>query len=177
MRKSITGIITGIAVMFMVAASSAPASALSTSATHGTNNSCLQFTNHEYEVCTAYIFNSSLADLLPYYEYAHSPNGALSSFVQYRLGSRYTGQAYNVITNRVASWPMGDLDVGVPKIKILSVHSSLATNTATLKTEETWKIKTESGAVVYREKHAVHAITMQRVPSYILHKWVVTNIF
>lgn len=140
------------------------------------NDACLQFTNHEYEVCTAYVFNSSIADLVPYYAYAHSSNASLARFVQYRLGSRYTGQAAQLIRNRVAAWPPGHTDVAVPDIKILAVNSSLATNTATLTTEESWQVTTESGQVLFAETDAPHTITMRRVQSYILHKWVVTNI-
>lgn len=140
------------------------------------NDACLQFTNHEYEVCTAYVFNSSVADLVPYYAYVHSTNTSLARFVQYRLGSRYSGPAARLIQNRVASWPVGDNDVVVPDIQILAVDSSLAANTATLVTQESWQVATESGQVLYTEADTPHTITMHRVPSYILHKWVVTNI-
>src|SRR3981081_797692 len=59
--------------------------------THGNNvqnpsdDGCLQYANHEYEVCVAYIFNASLADLSPYYKYIHSLDSSLASFVSYRL--------------------------------------------------------------------------------------------
>lgn len=140
------------------------------------NDACLQYTNHEYEVCTAHVFNSSVADLVPYYAYAHSTNASLARFVQYRLGSRYAGQAARLIQDRVSSWPVGDFDVIVPDIQILTVDSSLATNTATLVTQESWQVTTESGQVLYTETEAPHTITMHRVQSYILHKWIVTNI-
>lgn len=137
---------------------------------------CLQVTNHEYEVCTAYIANSSLAVLVPYYKYAHSSNATLQRYVTYRLSSRYTGNAYNLIVSRVGSWAPGEYDVEAPHIAITSVNSSLPTNTATLVTHESWTVTDRYGRIVYQENNAQHVITMQRVPSYILHKWVVTSI-
>lgn len=137
---------------------------------------CAHYSGHVYEVCTAYLANSSLAVLVPYYKYATSSNGTLARYVSYRLGSRYTGQAKNVIVQRVKGWPTGTHDVAVPVIKILSVHSSLTTNTATLQTEESWKVTTKSGRVIYRETNRHHTVTMHRVQSYLLHKWVVTNL-
>ena len=141
-----------------------------------TLNVCLHHSGHVYEVCTAYIANSSLAVLVPYYKYAKSTDAALSRYVTYRLGSRYTGQAYGVITKRVASWPAGTYDVSVPDIRILSVGSSLQTNIATLVTEESWKVTSASGQVIYQENGQRHTVTMHRVPSYLLHKWVVTDL-
>jgi|SRR5215471_12167055 len=139
-------------------------------------DSCLQYADHEYEVCVAYIFNASLADLLPYYKYAHSPNTSVRDFIHYRLGSRYIGQANTLLQNRVANWPEGTMSVAIPRIKITSVNASLATNTATLTTIESWKVTNSSRQVIYQENNAHHTSTMQRVPSYLLHKWVVTNI-
>lgn len=136
---------------------------------------CLQFTNHEYEVCSAYIANSSLAVLVPYYKYANA-NDSWSRYVTYRLGSRYTGQAYEQMRNRVAAWPAGKNDVGVPHIDILSVSSSLATNTATLITKESWRVESSDDTLIYQEIGQQHVVTMERVPSYVLHKWVVTNV-
>lgn len=140
------------------------------------DNACLQFSNHGYEVCTAYILNASIADLLPYYTFIHSSNVGLSRFVAYRLGSRYTGQAYDAIANRTASWPAGTMTVGVPDIHILSVTANLATNVAQLTTEESWEVRSESGQIVYQEVAVHHTIIMNRTPSYLLHKWVVSAI-
>lgn len=138
-------------------------------------NTCLQFTNHEYEVCTAYIFNSAMADLVPYYKFANSTNTSLARFVSYRLDSRYSGPANSLIRDRVVGWPTGEFDVDVPSIKILSINSSLANNSATLQTIETWRVADDSGNTMYAETNAYHTITMARVQSYVLHKWVVTS--
>lgn len=135
---------------------------------------CLRFTNHEYEVCTAYVANSSLAVLVPYYKYANAGD-SWSRYVTYRLGSRYTNQAYDQIRSRVAGWPAGKNDVDVPQIEILSVNSNLATNTAVLMTSETWRVRSPDGTIVYQEVWQRHTVTMKRVPSYVLHKWVVTD--
>jgi hypothetical protein len=191
MRKRVIGGITAAAMVFVVAAggsasalnlfghniSTSPQSATTTaSQTSDLAQPCLRFQNHEYEVCTAYVANASLAVLLPYYEYAKSPNSTLARYVTYRLGSRYTGGAYQKIVNRVATWPIGNHDVAIPSIAIMSVASNLQTNTATLVTRESWKVTTESGQVIYQEVNKQHSIIMQRVPSYLLHKWVVTSI-
>lgn len=159
-----------------VNSSSTRSASTSTATATSTEQACLHYANHVYEVCTAYIANASLGALLPYYEFARSSNPLLADLATHHLGSRYTGQAHNLITNRVAAWPAGEADVSLPDIRILSVHSNLKTNTATLYTEESWKVMTESGRVLFEETNARFRITMHRVPSYILHKWVVTNI-
>ncbi len=145
--------------------------------TNSTLNACLHYTNHVFEVCTAYIANSSIGALWPYYAYAHSNDPLIADAAAFHFGSRYTGQAYNLITNRVAGWPSGDTDASMPDIQILSVSSSLATNTATLHTVESWRVTTPSGQVLFGEDNMPHTIVMHRVPSYILHKWVVSNIY
>ncbi|HET6924330.1 MAG TPA: hypothetical protein VFH39_00685 [Candidatus Saccharimonadales bacterium] len=137
---------------------------------------CAHYTNHVYEVCSAYILNAAHADLQPYYKYVHDPNSSVAGFVSYRLGSRYTGGAQRLITQRVANWPSGVNEVDGPDIRILSVTSSLQHNRATLATEESWTVRSASGAVLYQENHVRHTVTMARVPSYLLHKWVVTDI-
>jgi hypothetical protein len=141
------------------------------------NNSCHQYSNHQYEVCFAYIYNSSLTDLVPYYKYVHSSSNSLARYVSYRLGSRYVGLANQTIASRVAYWPPGNFEVSTPSIRILAVHANLAANTATLHTMETWKVTTQAGRVVYTETDTPHTINMKRVPSYVLHKWVVTEIY
>lgn len=171
MKRMITAVLMALVMAVApVAAASAQASTMTQ------DDPCLHYTNHEYEVCTAYIANSSLAVLVPYYKYARSTNTTLQRYVTYRLGSRYTGSAYNTITSRVSGWPMGSFDVAVPRISILSVNSSLQTNTATLTTQETWRVENKQDKPIYQESNQLHTVTMQRVPSYILHKWVVTDI-
>lgn len=137
---------------------------------------CVHYTNHVYEVCYAYAVNSSLLALVPYYKYASSPNPATSKLAAEHLNKRYYGDAYTTIQNRVASWPAGTKDVATPQIRIISVNSSLASSTATLVTQESWLVTDKNDRVIYRETNQRHVITMQRVKSYILHKWVVTDI-
>ena len=159
--------------------STASSSSLATPTTAKTTNPCLRVTNHEYEVCSAYIANSSVAVLVPYYKYAQSSSRdsqSLQQFVTYRLGQRYVEPVYSSIRARVATWPAGAYDVSIPNIKILSVTSSVKTNSATLTTRETWIVKNRSNQIVYQEQNMPHTVIMQRVPSYILHKWVVSDI-
>lgn len=190
-RSGVAGVVIGLLLAVGI---TVPASALSlfghtigtsfqgsttaATTTQGTNTAqaCLHYTNHTYEVCYAYIVNSSLGALLPYYSYAHSGDPLLADAVAFHLNERYVGQANTVVTNRVAGWPAGSTDVGLPDIRVTSVTSSLATNTATLHTVESWKVTGENGQVLFQESNVPHTITMHRVPSYILHKWVVTNI-
>lgn len=138
-------------------------------------HSCARVENHEYEVCTAYIANSSSAVLVPYYKYAHAEDG-WQRYVTYRLGSRYHGSAYDAMRQRTASWPSGINDVDAPRIHIVSVDSDLSSNTATLVTRESWRVTDQDGNVLYQESDQKHVVTMRRVQSYVLHKWVVTDI-
>lgn len=137
---------------------------------------CLQYQGHLYEVCTAYIVNSQLGALVPYYKYAHSGNISAGKVVSDHLEKRYTGQARQVIVNRVRSWPITKYDVAVPNIRIISAKSNLAANSATLVTQESWQVRSNDGQLIYQENNARHIITLQRVPSYVLHKWVVSAI-
>lgn len=137
---------------------------------------CLQYSNHEYEVCTAYVANSSLAVLVPYYMFAHSQNPWAQTYVSYRLNQRYTDQANSLIRSRVQAWPHESAHVAIPHIMITSVDSDLAHNTATITTAESWSVTAEDGTVLFTESNAPHTITMHRVPSYLLHKWVVADI-
>ncbi len=145
-------------------------------ATSATEHPCLRATNHEYEVCSAYVGNSSLAVLVPYYKYANSTNASSAGYVSYRLGQRYVGAANTLLTQRVKAFGVGTNNVSVPTIKILSVSSNLPNNTATLVTQESWLVRSKAGTVVYKETSARHVVTMNRVPSYVLHKWVVSDI-
>lgn len=191
MKKILVASIVSLALA-IVPLSATPASALSWSDFFGGSSSaqtatqpavdetddehpCLRATNHEYEVCTAYIANASAAVLVPYYKYANSTDG-WQRFSTYRLSSRYVGDAYMTIQDRTASWPSGVHEVSVPDIHIVSVDSDLADNTATVVTRESWKVTDQTGQIIYQEMDQSHTITMQRVPSYVLHKWVVTNI-
>lgn len=161
-----------------VRSNSAEAAASSASLAPATDSlyPCLQYQNHVYEVCTAYITNASLAVLIPYYKYAHSPDAALRRYVTYRLGSRYTGAANSLMQRRVANWPPGTHEVSLPSISVLSANSSLQTNTATLVTREDWTVTDQNGRIIYQETGQLHTITLRRVPSYVLHKWVVSDI-
>ena len=147
----------------------------SSSATN-TLKQCLKFQGHIYEVCTAYIVNSQLGALLPYYKYAHSGNISAGKVVSDHLEKRYTGQARQIIVNRIRPWPITEYNVATPAIRIIAVTSDLVNNTATLTTEETWQVRSAAGKVVFQENNVRHTIQMQRMPSYLLHKWVVTSI-
>lgn len=141
------------------------------------STSCLQVSDHIFEVCTAYFANCSFAALVPYYKYGRSANTARVIEARNRLESRYTGVARKIIESRVNAWPKGETDVSLPKISLVSVTSSLATNKASIVTRETWTVKShKSGRTIYKEVNRLHRTTMQRVQGLLLHKWVVTAI-
>jgi hypothetical protein len=145
-------------------------------ATTPSTHPCLSYQQRHYEVCTAYIFNSSFAARLPYYTYAKSPNPAWARLADYRLSSRYSGQAYQMLQDQVRSWPAGTATVSMPTITIRSVSVTSDLNFATLQTSESWEVRSPSNALLLREQNRAHTISMQRVPGLILHKWIVTRI-
>ncbi len=165
-----------------ITSSSSSTSTVSTSTTStatatpepGTLQQCLKYQGHVYEVCYAYIVNSSLGALLPYYAYAHSGNLTAGKIVSNHLEKRYVGQARQVVVERVRGLPRGKFEIGLPFIKIVSVSSD--GNNAQLTTEETWQVHDQAGNVVYQENGLRHQVSMQRVPSYVLHKWVVSSL-
>ncbi|MCW3005359.1 MAG: hypothetical protein JWQ20_4657 [Conexibacter sp.] len=152
------------------------------------DNQCLTFSEHAYEVCTAYLFNASLDARLPFYKLGRSTGvGYYKAILEgctgrsagpaatCRLKSRYYGQAQSYLLAQTAGWP-DEVDVSLPRISIEGVDSDLAANTAVLSTTETWQVRTKSGDILFAESGQHHTITMKRIQGLILHKWVVTSI-
>lgn len=139
-------------------------------------SACLHYHQHQYEICTAYIANSSLSALLPYYKYVHSPNSARRAAALNRLKSRYYGSARRLIVHRVAGWPRGENHVSLPDISIVTVYSEKDANRATMVTRESWRVTSGSGRVLRSEKKGMHMVSMRRVRGLVVHKWVVTAI-
>ena len=163
-------------VILALVVTSLPVSAAPLAATNSTLTQCLRYSGHIYEVCTAYIFNSSIGALEPYYKYGRSSNSYAVQLVINHLTKRYVGTALTTVTNRVNQFPSGTYTVEGPHITILAATSSLTTDSAVLQTRESWTIRAANGAVVYSENNQLHTVIMNRVPSYILHKWVVSKL-
>lgn len=172
MRKVLCAVtMTGAALALPLGGGAAQASVTDTL------RACLRYEGRAYEVCTAYVGNSSLLALVPYYKWANSSNPARAVAVTNRLRSRYYGAARRLIAGRVNGWPAGENKVSIPLFTILSVSSDLEHNRAILRTRETWRVRTKSnGRTIYREIGRPHRITMKRVQGLVLHKWVVSAI-
>ncbi len=139
-------------------------------------SACLGLSDRRLEVCTAYVFNSSLAARLPYYKYGRSPNSARSKAALDRLESRYSGSALAQIQAQVRGWPVGETNIDVPIVRVESLSVSTDGNQAVLTTRESWEVKRAGETLLFKEQGARHVIKLERVPGLVLHKWVVTEI-
>lgn len=135
---------------------------------------CTHYKEHVFEICTAYVANSSLGALWWYYKFGHSANPARATAAHNRLASRYYQPALGVIERRTAKW--GETEVALPLFEIDSVDSNLSANRAILKTHEKWRVKNKAGRVLYRDDGSrAHWVTMCRTSGLVLHKWVVVK--
>lgn len=130
---------------------------------------CAHVSRHQYEVCAAYFYASGLR--WAYYRYSRS----LAGLVTAKLEDRFWTPARQQLENQTAGWPE-DVDTTAPRISILAVDVNLKANSAQLTTRESWLVQQADGPVLFQEIDAVHHITLMRMPSIVLHKWVVTNI-
>jgi hypothetical protein len=161
---------------------------VSAASTSDVASACLHYSGHRYEVCTAYLANATAAARVPFYQlsrktgpaYYHAVRENCTGFTvgtasTCRMFSRYYGSARRKLLAQVVGWPKR-VEVSTPRIHINAVTSNLATNTATLRVHETWRVTTVRGRVLFSETRKAHTITMARVPGIFLHKWVVTSI-
>jgi hypothetical protein len=149
---------------------------------------CARFSQHEYEVCFAYLVNDTLLARVPFYQGSRSQapgyyhailegcvGQTLGEAAKCRLWSRYYDPARAALEQQVAGWP-GDVDVDFPRVSIVAVQSDLGTNTAIIQTQETWRVTAADGTVLFAENNQPHTITLRRVQGLALHKWVVISI-
>ena len=141
---------------------------------------CAHLARHQYEVCYAYIVNDTYLARVPYYEFGRQPSLRAADLT--RFASRYYNPARRSIERQARGWPRR-VDVSAPRIKIVgpvSVSANLAT--AKLHTVETWRVRSESGRLLFAETNDHHTITLHRTPTMLcalghcLHKWVVVRI-
>jgi hypothetical protein len=146
-------------------------------AARATARSCLHIVHHELEVCSAYVGNASYLARVPFYKLSRSSNADVARVFRQHLEARYQDEARSQIEQQTADWPPpSQLDVYLPTIQIDSITVAANLSTATLRTHETWLVKTESGQTLLTERNQQHTITMEHVPSTVLEKWVVTEI-
>ena len=152
------------------------------------SNGCSRVGQHEYEVCSAYTLNASIEARLPFYKFSRSQSPGyyqavqesctgrtLGSAVVCRMHSRYYGSARAYLGRQARGWPV-KVKASLPRIRILSVRSSLSGGTAILHTRETWLVKSPKGKRLFGETNHLHVIRMRVVQGLLLHKWVVTSI-
>jgi hypothetical protein len=141
---------------------------------------CAHFQRHQYEVCYAYVVNDTYLARVPYYEFGRDPSLRATDLT--RFASRFYNPARRSIERQARGWPR-HVDVSAPRIRIVGhvvVSANLAT--ATLHTIETWRVRTESGRLLFAETNDHHVITLHRTPTMLcalghcLHKWVVVRI-
>ncbi len=141
---------------------------------------CAHFQRHQYEVCYAYVVNDAYLARVPYYEFGRER--ALRHSARTRFASRFYNPARLSIERQARGWPR-NVDVSAPRIRIVGrvfVSANLAT--ATLHTIETWRVRAESGRMLFAETNDHHTITLHRTPTMLcalghcLHKWVVVSI-
>lgn len=132
---------------------------------------CAHISRHQYEVCSAYFYASGLR--WAFYRYGRGQT--LGSVVKDKLEDRYWSSARAQIERQAAGWP-ADVETTAPRITIVAISVNQAITSATLTTRESWDIQAQNGPVLFQETRATHHITLKKVPSILLHKWVVTSI-
>lgn len=141
---------------------------------------CAHLARHQYEVCYAYIVNDTYLARVPFYDFGRDRASRAADLT--RFASRFYNPARRSIERQVRGWPR-HVDVQPPRIRIIgrvAVSANLAT--ATLHTVETWRVRSESGRVLFAEKNDHHTIALRRTPTMLcafghcLHKWVVVRI-
>lgn len=139
------------------------------------NLACLSTHPRQWEICTAYTVNASLTARYPYYQAADSSDQHLASAARDRLGSRYTGRAFDILATQTQSWPT-NITVQLPIIRISHIDIAADGQTATLATRETWRVTDRDNQPRFEEKDKPHIITLAKIPGVVLEKWVVTDI-
>ena len=139
-----------------------------------------RYQNHEYEVCTAYIANSSQIALRGFYKFGNSRVGYVATPARHHFETRYYGTPRRHIEREVDGWPKGvgltgnDVDASMT---LMSLSSGLAADRAVLTTKESWTVTANDGRVLHNEPMHSKEVTMcrGRLPGHPLHEWVVVS--
>ncbi len=136
---------------------------------------CAKLADQEARICYAYIVNASLGARLSFYKFGSSSNPTVAQEAKERLQKRYDKDARRLVEGQARSFPE-DVNVDAPSVRIESVKADLARDTATLRTVESWLVKDKTGKVLFEEKDQPHTVTLSRTQSFVLRRWVVTQI-
>jgi len=185
--KRLGGVVFAAGFVLVAGCSSIPAAqAPGSSQGPAVSRGCEHYNRHQYEVCYAYVVNDTLLARVPFYKFGRDP--LLGPAALTRIESRFYGAARRFIISQTKGWPQ-HVDVSAPVIRIVGpvpVSANLAT--ATIRTIETWLVRTEPGAsgkagrVLFAETNVHHTVKLRRTPTMLcleghcLHKWVVTLI-
>ncbi|HET9174425.1 MAG TPA: hypothetical protein VFN56_04035 [Candidatus Saccharimonadales bacterium] len=139
-----------------------------------------QYTNHEYEVCVAYVSNAADIALQGYYKYGNNATSYVRDAAQHHIETRYWDQPRSIIEQRVASWPATSSITGnnvEESITVMNVTANLGADRGLLQTEEAWHVTAPNGTVLFSQPEHAGRITMcrGRLPGHILHEWVVVH--
>lgn len=173
----------------LLALSLPAAQASSTGLGEDTFQACGKWQNHRFEACAAYFLNDAHWSLQPYYKYVYSDS--IFSGLKYRFQLNYQAAARRKLVSwaNVSAWTKGSTNnVDGPDIRITDAESSLACNRGVLHTVESWRVADENGKLLYNKDGQIYTVVLRRVLDsrfeftyrgklYILHAWVVANIY
>lgn len=139
-----------------------------------------RYTQHQYEVCTAYTGNSAGVALQGLYKYGNNRASYAADAAEHHFETRYFAKARQSIEAKVATWPRTSSLRGnqvLNSIHLRSLSSSLKDNRALLKTRESWKVRAPNGKLLYDEPSHTKNITMckGKLPGHVLHAWFVVK--
>lgn len=137
-------------------------------------------TNHELEVCTAYMGNSAEVALQGIYKFGNNRASYLADGAKHHFETRYYAGPRQAVEKRVRSWPKTSSFTGnrvAEDVDLVSLSSNLQADRAVLKTRESWKVTSPDGKVLYREPRHNRDITMcrGRLAGHPLHEWFVVS--
>jgi hypothetical protein len=138
------------------------------------------FTNHEYEVCTAYVVNSADIALQAFYKLGNNSIGLSAETARSHFETRYYDQPRQAIEQEVASWPTTSGIFGnsvEQSVTVMSLSSNESQDRGVLQTQESWKVTAQNGTVLLDEPMKIKDITMcrGRLPGHPLHEWAVVE--
>jgi hypothetical protein len=138
------------------------------------------YVNHEYEVCTALVFNAESVALQAFYKYGNNRVSYLSAPARHHFETRYFDQLRESVESQVDSWPKTSKLTG-NKVKediyVQSVSSNLGLDRGLVTTQERWSVTSPDGSQLLNTPLQNRAFTLCRgqQPGHPLHEWVVVK--
>ncbi len=136
------------------------------------------YTNHEYEVCTAYVYNAGQVALQGFYKYGNNEVLYVADAARHHFENRYWEQPRETIEAAVDTWPKTSSVRGntvAQTVTVQSLSANLEADRAVLQTRESWRVIQPDGTLLYNEPVHDKDVTMcrGRQPGHPLHEWVV----